>query len=107
MSIESAKAFYFRTTTDEAFRTQLEQAASKEEKERILQAAGYDFTQEEWQAATAQIQTSTADSELSDAELTAVSGGLSILPGVPDVPGFPITPLYGKPTIYTDDQLTK
>lgn len=103
MSIESAKAFYSRMTTDETFRSQLEQAVSKEERQQILQAAGYDFTPEDWKAATAQIQASTAaDSELSDAELTAVSGGLSILPGVPDVPGFPITPLYGKPNIYTE-----
>jgi predicted ribosomally synthesized peptide with nif11-like leader len=96
MSIESAKAFYLRMTTDEAFRTQLEQAASVEERQQILQAAGYDFTPEDWEAAKAQIQASaSANGELSDAELTAVSGGLSILPG------FPITPLpfYGKPII--------
>ena len=102
MSIESAKAFYSRITTDNAFRTQFEQAATSEERQQIIQAAGYDFTSEEWEAAKAEI-----NEELSDAELTAVSGGLSILPGVPDVPGFPITPLYGKPAIYTDDQLTK
>ena len=88
MSIESAKAFYARMTTDEAFRTQLEQAASKEERQQILQVAGYDFNPEEWQAATVQIQASTpADSELSDAELTAVSGGMIIMPeyGMPPI----------------------
>ncbi|MBD2530126.1 hypothetical protein H6G97_11310 [Nostoc flagelliforme FACHB-838] len=38
-----------------------------------------DFTQSEWQAAIAEIQASTAgDSELTDAELTAVSGGITI-----------------------------
>ncbi len=99
MSIESAKAFYSRMTTDAKFRTQLEQVATGEERQQIMQAAGYEFTPEEWEAAKAQI-----NEELSDAELTAVSGGLSILPGVPDVPGFPITPIYGKPTIYTDSQ---
>ncbi|GAA6623370.1 Nif11-like leader peptide family natural product precursor [Scytonema sp. NUACC26] len=97
MSIESAKAFYSRMTTDVKFRTQLEQAATSEQRQQIIQAAGYEFTPEEWEVAKAQI-----NEELSDAELTAVSGGLSILPGVPDVPGFPITPLYGKPTIYTE-----
>ena len=76
MSIESAKAFYSRMTTDEAFRTQLEQAASKEERQQIMQAAGYDFTPEQWEAATAQVQDSNAaDSELSDTQLEAVSGG--------------------------------
>lgn len=97
MSIESAKAFYSRMTTDQAFRTQLEQAASGEERKQILQAAGYEFTQEEWVATTAQIQSSTsADRELSDAELTAVSGGVSI--GDLIFPKPPFTPLYGAPT---------
>ncbi len=77
MSIESAKAFYSRMTTDETFRSQVEQAASKEERQQILQAAGYDFTPEEWKAATAQIQESKADSELSEAQLEAVSGGVA------------------------------
>ena len=97
MSIESAKAFYSRMTTDEAFRSQLEQAASGEERTSILQAAGYDFTPEEWQAATTQIQDSnSASGELSDTELTAVSGGVSIEDLIS--PKYPITPLYGIPT---------
>ncbi len=53
MSIESAQALYSRLTTDEAFRTQLEQAASKEERQQILQAAGYQFNQEEWEVVLA------------------------------------------------------
>ncbi|MBD1930048.1 Nif11-like leader peptide family natural product precursor [Trichocoleus sp. FACHB-90] len=77
MSIESAKAFYSQMTTDEAFRTPFEQAANKEERKQILQAEGYDFTPEEWQAATAEIQDlNSADNELSDAQLEAVSGGV-------------------------------
>lgn len=97
MSIESAKAFYSRMTTDQAFRTQLEQAGTREERLQILQDSGYDFTSKEWEAAKAQF-----NSELSDAELTAVSGGLSILPGSPlDPLNPPFTPLpmYGKPII--------
>lgn len=94
MSIESAKAFYSRMTTDQAFRTQLEQASTGEERQQILQAAGYDFTPEDWEAAKTQIQASnSANGELSDAELTAVSGGLSI----PDIPIFPAIPAYGIP----------
>lgn len=88
MSIESAKAFYSRMTTDEAFRTQLEQAASKEKRQQIIQAAGYEFTSEEWQAATAQIHESKADSELGEAQLEAVSGGV-------------VQAIYGA--IWTDD----
>lgn len=76
MSIESAKAFYSQMTRDEAFRMQLEHATSKEERQQSIQAAGYEFTPEEWKAAIAQIQESnSADSELTDAELEAVSGG--------------------------------
>lgn len=78
MSIDSANAFYSRMTTDEAFRDQLAQTASKEERQQIMQATGYDFTAEEWQAATAQIKDSnSADSELSDTQLEAVSGGVA------------------------------
>lgn len=43
MSIESTKAFYSRMTTDKTFRRQLEQAATKEKRQHIIQAAGYDF----------------------------------------------------------------
>lgn len=112
MSIESAQAFYLRMTTDEAFRTQLQQAASIEERTSILQASGYEFTQEEWVAVTAQIQASTsADSVLSNAELTTVSGGVPAY-GLPSTDiGFPpaggVTlpipsggiPAYGLPPI--------
>ncbi len=76
MSIDSAKAFYSKVNTDAAFRAELEQATSKEERRQIIQAAGYEFTQEDWSAATAQIQESKSPAgELSDEELAAVSGG--------------------------------
>ena len=89
MSIESAKAFYSRMTTDETFRSQLEQATSIEERQQILQAAGYEFTSEEWEAAKAEFETSNASSELSDSELQAVSGGL---PGLVPAYGTPFNP---------------
>jgi predicted ribosomally synthesized peptide with nif11-like leader len=73
MSIESAKDFYQKITTDETFRTQLQNTAS-EERIALIQAAGYDFTPEEWEAASAEISESS-NHELSDAELTEVSGG--------------------------------
>ena len=79
MSVESAEAFYQRVTTDEAFRTQLQSAAS-EERTAIIQEAGYDFTPEEWEAATAQILEATeVDRELSDADLESVAGGVSMV----------------------------
>ena len=92
MSVESARAFYERMITDEAFRTQQQSAASDDERREIIQAAGYNFTPEEWEAAVAQISESS-EGELSDAELTAVSGGVS-LPGWP--PKWPpVFPMYG------------
>ena len=94
MSIESAKAFYSRMTTDETFRTQLEEAASKEERQQILQAANYEFTSQEWEAAKAQFQASNDSSELSDSELQVVSGGL-VTPLVT-----PVAPLYGAPGMF-------
>lgn len=95
MSVESAKAFYSRMTKDEAFRTQLEQAASKEERQQILQAGGYEFTQEEWEAVTAEIQASNStNNELKDEELEAVAGGV-----------FPITPVAAYGVVLPDDWL--
>jgi predicted ribosomally synthesized peptide with nif11-like leader len=79
MSIESASAFYQRVTTDEAFRTQL-QSTHSEERTAIIQHAGYDFTPEEWEAATAQIlETAEVDRELNEAELESVAGGIQMV----------------------------
>ena len=95
MSIESAKSFYTRVITDEAFRTQLEQIATAEERQQTIQAAGYEFTPDEWKIAQEQIlATSDSEEELSDTELAAVSGGsIPIRPISPILP----FPMYGKP----------
>lgn len=77
MSIENARDFYQRMTADEAFRTQLRNAAS-EERTAIVQKAGYNFTPEEWEAATA--QTAETDVELKEAELEAIAGGVMMAP---------------------------
>lgn len=79
MSIESAKAFYQRLTTDEAFWTQL-QSVPSEERRAIIQEAGYNFSPEEWEAATAEIlETTNVDRELSEADLEAITGGVSAI----------------------------
>lgn len=98
MSLESARAFYERVTTDEAFLNQYQSAVNDDVRQEILLTAGYDFTSEEWESTVA--QASSPDSELSDAELETVSGG--ILPGgcyPPKLPPKwpPIQPLYGAP----------
>jgi predicted ribosomally synthesized peptide with nif11-like leader len=92
MSIESAKASYSRLTVDETFRTQLEQTVSDEERRRILQAAGYEFTREEWETTTAQLQASNSADGVSNAELQAVSGGIGIGGSYPPIP-FPLDPV--------------
>lgn len=110
MTIESAKAFYQRMTEDEAFNTQYQNASSDKERKKILEAAGYSFTPEEWKATLAEISNLSGD-ELSDAELTEVSGGKGIFPGFPPSipswpPSSPITdptpprPMYGGPNLF-------
>lgn len=97
MSIKSAKAFYSRLTTDETFRTQLEQTVRDEERRQILQAAGYEFTREEWETTMAQLQASnSADGELNNAELQAVSGGIGIGGSCLPIP-FPLDPVKPLP----------
>ena len=75
MSIESAKAFYERVNTDEAFRKQLQNAASNNQRLKIILAAGYSFTSQEWEITLAQISRSE-DSKLNDAELEMIAGGV-------------------------------
>ena len=105
MSVENAQSFYLRVTTDEEFRIQLEQIATVEERQQTIQAAGYEFTAKEWETVSKQIlaASDSNEEELSDAELTAVSGGanssiLELLELIGQKPLFPITPLYGAPT---------
>ena len=96
MTIESAKAFYQRITTDEAFNTKYENASSDEERQEIITSAGYDFTSEEWEATLADLNSS--EEELSDAELAEVSGGRGIIPGFPPrIPLLPPKPTKPKP----------
>ncbi|MEH2326478.1 MAG: Nif11-like leader peptide family natural product precursor [Nostoc sp.] len=79
MSTESARAFYQKVSTDEAFANQLRNADSDDQRFATIQAAGYDFTPEEWATVVDQIKQSN-DQELSESQLEAVSGGLTTLP---------------------------
>lgn len=101
MSIESAKEFYNRVATDPSLRAQIE-SSSSEERITLLQGLGYNFTQEEWEAATAEIlETASIDEELNEIELEAVAGGITnwirgIFPGVIALYGV----IYPKPETY-------
>ena len=75
MSIESARAFYERVATDEAFKEQLRNAASDDERRATIRAAGYDFTPQDWGVVIDQLR-QLNDKELSEAELEAVAGGV-------------------------------
>lgn len=55
MSLEDVKAFYARLATDEIFRTKIQGVKTKEECSQIVQAFGYNFTQEEFEGFTSQL----------------------------------------------------
>lgn len=74
MSTESAKAFFNRITEDEAFNTQYQNASSDKERRKFITSAGYSFTFEEWETIIA--ESNSSEDELSDKELTEVSGGI-------------------------------
>ncbi|MHC5724944.1 MAG: Nif11-like leader peptide family natural product precursor [Nostoc sp.] len=80
MSIESAREFYQKVSTDEAFANQLRNADSDDQRRATIRAAGYDFTPEEWGTVVDQIKQSN-DPELSESQLEAVTGGVTT-PGV-------------------------
>ncbi len=94
MSRENVKAFYARLAIDEAFRAQIQSANSKAECSQIVRAAGYDFTQSEYEEYTVQLlESGTTDGELkelNEKELEAVFGGASSL-----ISGRQMQPLYG------------
>jgi predicted ribosomally synthesized peptide with nif11-like leader len=98
MSLASVKAFYEHLAHDEAFRTQIQSVNSKEECSQIVKAAGYDFTQEEYEEYTYQLLESTSDeSELQDInekELAAVFGGLIGKPTIQPLYGVVVWPPY-------------
>jgi predicted ribosomally synthesized peptide with nif11-like leader len=83
MSLANVEAFYKRLSTDEAFRSRIQQVNSKDECSQIVKAAGYDFTPEEFEEYTAQLlESDGADGELRDMdekELEVVFGGASFL----------------------------
>ena len=99
MSLENVKAFYQRLETDKAFQAQVKAAKNKLECSQIVQAAGYFFTQEEFEEYTAQLlESTTAENSLKDLdkeELEAVVGGIKSLTELTWPPV--IRPMYGIP----------
>jgi predicted ribosomally synthesized peptide with nif11-like leader len=83
MSLQDVKAFYQRLADDESFRNQIQNVKSKEECSQIVRAAGYDFTQQEYEEYTIQLLETDGTAEelkdLSEQELEAVFGGTTFL----------------------------
>jgi predicted ribosomally synthesized peptide with nif11-like leader len=80
MSIQDVKAFYEKLSQDEIFRDKIQNVNSKEDCSRIIKAAGYDFTQQEFEDYTAQLLEKNTSSnkdlvEIGERELAAVHGG--------------------------------
>jgi predicted ribosomally synthesized peptide with nif11-like leader len=108
MSLESVEAFYERLANDPDFNSQIQSVKSKEECSQIVQAAGYDFTQEEFEEyTTILLDLNPSDDELRDIdekELAAVYGGLQAVPlyGViiPNPEPEPYPPIVKWPPIH-------
>jgi predicted ribosomally synthesized peptide with nif11-like leader len=96
MSLEHVQAFYNRLANDEDFRTQIHNITSKDEYSQIVQTAGYDFTQQEFEEYTTQLlESNNSENEIRDldeAELAVVAGGYvaTLLPLMPIL-------IYGLP----------
>lgn len=81
MSLNNVRDFYERLIKDEAFRDSLQNAQSPQESGQIINENGYSFTQEEFEAFTAEIVEQDTEHEylrdLDEQELEAVFGGIS------------------------------
>lgn len=67
MSVESARTFFEKVKSDDDFHLKVVKTGSnKEKRQQVIKDAGFDFTEEDWK---------TAKAELSDEDLDQVSGG--------------------------------
>jgi predicted ribosomally synthesized peptide with nif11-like leader len=94
MSLEDVKKFYAHLAVDEGFRAQIQSVKSKKQCTQIVKAAGYDFTEAEFEEYTSSIL-DLADDELLDLnekELEAIFGGAAKVVSDPI-----FLPMYGLP----------
>ncbi|MDD2901326.1 MAG: Nif11-like leader peptide family natural product precursor [Syntrophales bacterium] len=77
MSIQAAKDFLKKIETDHALQEKLKAASGLESRQQIIQAAGFDFTLEEYKQAIEEAA-AAAGKQLTAEELEAVAGGLGI-----------------------------
>ena len=100
MSLENVKAFYKRLETDKAFQAQVKAAINKLECSQIVQAAGYFFTQEEFEEYTTRLlESTTAENglkDLNEEELEAVVGGVKSVIGMVELSQAIYGPVWPK-----------
>lgn len=73
MALDSAKDFMKKFETDADFRSNVLKAPSDEERQKVVQQAGFSFTKGE----IAQVIKEKQEAELSEDQLKAVAGGTS------------------------------
>jgi predicted ribosomally synthesized peptide with nif11-like leader len=88
MSIQAAKDFIQKIETDTALKERLEAATDDAGRRQIVQAAGFDFTREEFKQAVVEIS-KAAGQELSPEELDGIAAGTGRV-------GW--CPMHGKPS---------
>ena len=94
MSLEDVKRFYAHLAVDEEFRAQIQGVKNKKECSQVVKAAGYDFTEAEFEEYTNGILDLAGDVllDLDEKELEAVYGGAAKVISDPV-----FYPLYGLP----------
>lgn len=89
MSIESAREFYQKISSDESLRTRIMNTPFAQRAEMVI-AEGYNFYQEEWNVVASEtaMPTSENEQEMSDEELELVAGGRGnvAMYGLPTLP---------------------
>jgi predicted ribosomally synthesized peptide with nif11-like leader len=74
MSVQSARDFIKQLESDRTLQDRLQAAADDEARRQIIQAAGFDFTREEFHQAVAEIS-AAAGQEMSAEELDGIAAG--------------------------------
>ena len=74
MSVQSAKDFLQKIETDQTLKEQLEAAADQEARMKLIRAAGFDFTVDDFKQAVAELS-AAAGKELTPEELQDIAAG--------------------------------
>ena len=96
MSLENVRAFYEKLANDDNFRSQIANVESKEQCSQIVKAAGYEFTQEEYEEYTLELlEAANSEDEIQDLDEKELAGVVGGITGWKKLPWPPIQPMYG------------